>query len=189
MSSTAAATPISVRPQRVGDEQAVATVVEAAFARPVVVELVARLQSGPAAAGGISLVAEVGGALVGHVQLSRAWVDAAEQLVDVLTLSPLSVRPDHQRQGIGGRLVRAALAQAESAGWPLVFLEGSPQYYSRLGFEPASGLGFGRPSARIPEPGFQVAVLPAWRAWMVGRFVYSDAFWELDCVGLRPSAD
>ncbi|MCW2843627.1 MAG: hypothetical protein JWN22_1543, partial [Nocardioides sp.] len=38
-----------------------------------------------------SLVAEVDGEVVGHVQLSRSWVDARERLVEVLVLSPLGV--------------------------------------------------------------------------------------------------
>jgi putative acetyltransferase len=30
-----------------------------------------------------------------------------------------------------------------------------------------------------------VVVLAAHEEWMTGRLVYCDAFWELDCVGLR----
>ena len=37
---------------------------------------------------------------------------------------------------------------------------------------------------RIPAPAFQVTVLPAHEEWTAGRLV-CDAFWELDCVGLR----
>ncbi len=38
---------------------------------------------------------------------------------------------------------------------------------------------------RIPDPAFQVAVLDAHEAWMTGALVYCEAFWALDCVGLR----
>jgi putative acetyltransferase len=56
----------------------------------------------------------------------------------VLVLSPLGVRPEHQRQGIGTRLIEEALNAAEATGAPLLFLEGSPGYYRRRGFrEPA----------------------------------------------------
>src|SRR6476661_1907014 len=47
-------------------------------------------------------------------------------------------------------------ASLRSLDAPLVFLEGDPAFYSRLGFVAAGPLGFIRPSARIPEPGFQV---------------------------------
>jgi putative acetyltransferase len=66
-----------------------------------------------------------------------------------------------------------------------VFLEGSPDYYPRLGFARADERGFTSPSVRIPGPAFQVAVLSAWRPWMTGALVYGEAFWALDCVGLR----
>ena len=117
--------------------------------------------------------------------LSRGWIDAERELVEVLVLSPLSVEPARQRRGIGGDLVRAALAGGRAGGAPAVFLEGSPEYYSRFGFESALPRGFIPPSVRIPERAFQVVVLPAWQPWMTGALVYPDAFWALDFAGLR----
>jgi putative acetyltransferase len=68
---------------------------------------------------------------------------------------------------------------------PLVFLEGSPAYYRRFGFQAAGEHGFRRPSLRIPEPAFQVIRHPTYEHWMTGTVVYSRVFWDLDCVGLR----
>jgi putative acetyltransferase len=133
----------------------------------------------------VSLVAELDGSVVGHVQLNRSWLDARARLVDVLVLSPLSVEPGHQGRGIGTALVAAAVAAAVETGAPALFLEGAPSYYSARGFRRADQLGFERPSVRIPRSAFQVAVLPTHEEWMTGRLVYCDAFWELDCVGLR----
>lgn len=174
-----------VRPQRSDELEAAVAVVGEAFGRPEVVELVTQLQARPEGRAGVSLVAELDGNIVGHVQLSRCWVDAPDRLVDVLTLSPLSVLPRYQGRGLGGRLVREALQAAQNARCPLVFLEGSPIYYQRFGFEAAHRRGFAKPSSRIPEAAFQVAVLPDYEAWMTGGFVYTDIFWQLDCVGLR----
>lgn len=177
---------VRVRPQREGELAAVVAVVGDAFGRPVVAELVTRLQGSAAGRVGISLVAELDADIVGHVQLSRCWVDAPDRLVEVLALSPLAVLPSRQGRGIGGHLVRESLLAAQNARWPLVFLEGSPSYYQRFGFEAAQERGFSSPSPRIPEKAFQVAVLPDWEPPMTGGFVYTDVFWELDCVGLRP---
>jgi putative acetyltransferase len=174
-----------VRPQRVGELAAVVDVVGEAFGQPVVAELVTRLQDSPAGRAGISLVAVLAGDIVGHIQLSKCWVDAPDRLVQVLTLSPLAVLASRQGHGIGGALVREALLAAQRARWPLVFLEGDPRYYRRFGFEAAHTRGFTRPSTRIPEEAFQVAVLPDWEPSIAGVFVYTDIFWELDCVGLR----
>jgi putative acetyltransferase len=133
----------------------------------------------------VELVAEDDRGVVGHVLLSRSWVDARRELVEVLVLSPLSVRPDAQRGGVGAALVRAAVEAAGADGAPALFLEGDPDYYSRRGFEAATPRGFTRPSTRIPEPAFQVVVLDAHEEWMSGALVYCEPFWRHDCVGLR----
>lgn len=147
--------------------------------------LVEALRVAKAATAPLSFVATVDDRVVGHVLLSAARLDAPRRIVDVLTLSPLGVLPEFQRQGIGARLVAHALAAADGQGVPLVFLEGSPHYYGTRGFENAGAVGFRSPSLRIPEAAFQVARLSAHEPWMTGTFVYSEVFWAFDCVGLR----
>src|SRR3954468_20498518 len=83
-------------------------VVSTAFGEPPdgrVVHMMRALQSTGAARA--SLVAVVDEELVGHVGLSRGWVDARRELVEVFVLSPLSVRPDRQRHGVGTALLAA----------------------------------------------------------------------------------
>jgi putative acetyltransferase len=174
------------RVARTEDTEPVLRLVEEAFG-PDEGSTVARLVTAldASASTRASLVAEAEGEVVGHVQLSRSWVDAREALVEVLVLSPLSVSPSHQRQGIGAVLLGAARAEAERLGSPAVFLEGDPGYYSERGWSAAGPLGFTAPSARIPAPAFQVALLPAYEPWMTGALVYCEPFWALDCVGLR----
>jgi putative acetyltransferase len=174
----------SVRARRPDDAAAVAAVLTDAFGEDGahVAELDADLQRGPAR---ISLVAERAGLVVGSVTLSRCWIDAPRALVEVLVLSPLGVTAAHQRRGVGGELVRAALAEAEAARAPIVLLEGEPDYYPRFGFVQGAPLGLGKPSIRIPDRAFQVITLPDWQPWMTGALVYCDAFWRHDAVGLR----
>jgi putative acetyltransferase len=176
---------VVVRGQRPGERAAVREVIVRSFDEPVVADLAEALQDRDAGSNGLSLVAEHGDALVGHVQLSWSWLDAPARLVDVLVLSPLSVVPDQQRQGIGGMLVKQALAHAAQLGAPMLFLEGDPRYYSRFGFRPGADCGFTAPSVRIPPAAFQVVILPSYEPWMTGALVYVDTFWAHDCVGLR----
>jgi putative acetyltransferase len=166
------------------DGKAVCRVVRAAFGGDRVPRMVAALE----AAGDVvtSLVAEDEGAVVGHVQLNRCWVDARERLLDVAVLSPLATDPAHQGRGVGTALVAAALEAARDAGEPAVFLEGDPAFYSSRGFSPAASLGFDRPSPRIPEAAFQVALLD--ERLPRGPVVYCQTFWTEDCVGLRDPA-
>ncbi len=176
---------LELRPERLGDADAIRGVVVAAFGEEVVGELVDRLRTSPDWIEGLSFVAVHGGEVVGHVLFTRAILDAPRRLVDVLVLSPLSVAPAFQGQGVGSALVRFGLAAVATRPEPLVFLEGSPRYYGRFGFRPGESLGFRRPSLRIPEPAFQVVTQATFEPWMTGTLVYSRIFWDLDCVGLR----
>jgi putative acetyltransferase len=173
---------VHIRAQRPDELPGVRDVIDRAFGRDVVADLAEALANRPSTR---SYVAELDGRIAGQVQLSRSWLDAPERLVEVLVLSPLSVAPEARRQGIGGALVRHALAEAERLAAPALFLEGTPHYYGRFGFERASARGFTAPSVRIPDAAFQVVTLPAYQPWMTGALVYADVFWAFDCVGLR----
>ena len=176
-----------IRPETTADHDAVDTVHRRAFGpgEPIPA-LVAALRAAPATLRPRGYVA-VDGAdrVVGHLMLSAGRLDAPRRLVDVYVLSPLGVDPDHQKRGIGTLLVAHALAEADRVAVPLLFLEGSPDYYGQRGFKPAIPLGFRKPSLRIPDPAFQVVTLSTYEPWMTGTLVYSDVFWALDCVGLR----
>lgn len=175
--------PVTIRDQRADDAEAVAAVLGLAFAaEPEVVGLEAALGRRDDSRG---YVAVEGASVVGHVRLTRGWIDASERLVDAVVLSPLSVTPDLQGRGIGTALLAHAVEAAAALGAPAVFLEGDPGYYGRLGWRPAAEIGVEAPSERIPAPAFQVVTLPAYEPWMRGRFVYPETFWAHDCVGLR----
>ena len=175
-----------IRPELDADQAAVAALHLSAFPdNDRVPALVDALRVAPAPLEPMSFVAVHGADVVGHTMLSSGRLDAPERIVDVLVLSPLGVLPRYQNQGIGTRLVRHALAAADTRGVPLVFLEGSPDYYATRGFERADRFGFRSPSLRIPAPAFQVARLTACQPWMTGTLVYADPFWAMDCVGLR----
>ena len=134
---------------------------------------------------GLSLVATEAETVVGHVMFTQSLLDAPARLVPVQVLSPLGVLPERQRMGIGSMLITKGLEILNARGVPLVFLEGSPGYYSRFGFVAARELALRRPSLRIPDEGFQVKVLGGYESWMTGTLVYSQTFWDLDFVGLR----
>jgi putative acetyltransferase len=182
---------VDVRPEQPQDRPAVRRLHLAAFGDhgPVVADLVDDLRTILTADDGLSLVAEDEDGVVGHVMFTRSLLDAPRRLVPVQVLSPLAVTPARQRQGVGAALVRAALPVLSQRSVPVVFLEGDPAYYVRLGFRPGAGLGFRRPSLRIPDPAFQALPLPAHQPWMTGTLVYSEIFWRHDVVGLRDPLD
>jgi len=172
---------ILIRPETEADLEGIDSVVEAAFRRRDVVDLLHALR-GSSAWRDLSFVAVQEQQVIGHVAYTRGWLDAPLRLVEALVLSPMSVHPDFQRQGVGTRLVTESVRTLDA---PLVFLEGNPAFYSRAGFVGAGPLGFIRPSVRIPEPAFQVLRLRHTEPELTGQLVYPDAFWEYDSVGLR----
>lgn len=173
----------SIRPAVSTD--AVHAVIRAAFADEgdEVAALWAEVEQSDALRG--SLVAELDGAVVGHVGLSHAWVDARRELVDVWMLSPLSVVPALQGSGIGTQLLAAAIEAASQGRTPALFLEGSPAFYGARGLTRASRHGFSAPSDRTPDAAFQVVLYDTHETWMAGRMVYRDVWWRHDAAGLR----
>lgn len=174
-----------VRPETSADHDAVRAVVHDAFGGDEVPVLLDAMRESVAWLD-LAFVAEQDEAVIGHVSFVRAWLDTPSgPVVDVLTLSPLSVRRDRQGRGIGTTLAREALSRLADRSEPLVFLEGSPAYYRRLGFVAGAKLGFVKPSVHIPDTAFQVVAMASYEPWMTGALVYPDVFWRHDSVGLR----
>lgn len=178
---------VAVRVMEVGEFDAMRAVAVAAFeGEPSIGPLLGSLRESPSWIPDLCFVAELHGEIVGQVLFTRGWVDAMRALVDVLVLSPIGVRPDLQRQGIGTALIEHSLTTIEGRDEPLVFLEGHPSYYPRFGFRAAADLGFESPSVRTPAAAFMVLPMPSWdHSWQTGRLVYPGAFWRHDTVGLR----
>ena len=156
------------------DHATVDDVVRRAFAlRPEVADMVAAIHASPRFRPGLALVARVGDRVAGFVMLSDTdLVDDAGGRREVLTLTPLAVAPEYERRGIGSALVRAALAEAERRGEPLVVLEGSPRYYRRLGFKFAREHGISIDLPESAREGAQVYLLSSYDPRIRGRVEY-----------------
>lgn len=158
-----------VRAEHADDHEAIASVVEAAFGSPDEARLVEGFRASAGYVPELALVAVVDDEVVGHVMFTLT------ELADgtsILMLSPLAVRPDRQRTGIGSALVRKGLRLSAERGEPLVIVEGDPRYYSRFGFVAAFELGLERPYETIPEAAFQAVRLPGYVEQARGRVVY-----------------
>jgi putative acetyltransferase len=172
--------PFTIRAEQPDDVDAIAAVVTAAFSSPAEARLVALIRASEHYVAEWSLVAVADGEIVGHVMISYVTLRASASDRRIASLSPLAVAPARQRAGIGSALVREATARADSYREPVVVLEGSPDYYGRLGFEPAAPLGIDidLPSWAPPEAA-QVLRLDAYDASVRGRVVYPPAFDEV----------
>lgn len=107
----------------------------------------------------VSVVAAVDGTVAGHVMLSPTWIETGGAgAVEGLGLAPLAVLPEHQGRGIGTELMNSALALVRQTSCPFVVVLGSPRYYSRFGFEPASACGI-RCKWEVPQDAFMILIL------------------------------
>lgn len=162
-----------VRRERPEDAAQVFAVIEAAFEDRSVAEFAETIRASPGHVADLAFVAEAEGHVVGHTMLSRVGLEGH---ADVLILTPMSVRPDRQRQGIGAALVQAALAAANERGEPLVLCEGVPSYYPQFGFRSATELGLLRPDPKIPDAAWMAIPLRAYDPGLRGRVVYPPFF-------------
>jgi putative acetyltransferase len=134
-----------IRPERPTDRAAIAAVTRQAFGRDNEARLIDALR----AAGDVvlSLVAEQDGVIIGHILFSRLAVSVDGREVPAVTLSPIAVAPDHQRQRIGSRLVEEGLDQLRHEGIEAVFVFGHTDFYPRFGFQAALAARFEAPYA------------------------------------------
>lgn len=126
---------ITIRPERTGDERAIHEVVHAAFdghphsdgSEPAIVD---RLRADGDLA--ISLVAEDGGEIVGHVAFSPVTI--SDDSEGWFGLGPVAVAPQRQREGIGATLIEQGLALLRERAAAGCVVLGDPAYYTRFGF-------------------------------------------------------
>lgn len=103
-----------------------------------------RIRDGQAPIKGLSLVALDRDELVGTVRLWPVRLGLGRR---GLMLGPLAVDDQKRAEGIGTRLMEAAMARIEAAGEASVFLVGDPDYYRRFGFHPDATTGL-----HLPDP-------------------------------------
>lgn len=126
----------------------------------------------------LSLVAELeDGTIAGYLMLSQAEIRNGSDTCPVLALAPLAVRPDYQRQGIGGELIREGQRRAKKLGYGLILLIGHPEYYPRFGFVPAREHGLELTQYDVPDEVFMVCELRDGELRRIqGELIYPPAF-------------
>lgn len=116
----------------------------------------------------ISLVAELGGHVVGHIAFSP--VTMSDGSLNWHGLGPISVLPEYQKQGIGKSLVNEGLSLLKNLGSKGCALVGDPTFYQRFGFKNNPALIY----ENIPQEYF--LVLPFGDNTPQGTVVFHDAF-------------
>ncbi|MEE4199758.1 GNAT family N-acetyltransferase [Erythrobacter sp.] len=163
--------PVTIRPEAAGDDDTIFALTQAAFEgmahsdgdEPRIIS--ALREAGDLA---LSLVAEDGVRIVGHIAISPVTISDGTR--GWFGLGPVSVAPDLQGRGIGGALVKRAIADMRVSGARGIVLLGDPEYYRRFGFAHDPRLTYPGPPAEYFQALSMAGEMPS------GEVKYARAF-------------
>lgn len=122
----------------------------------------------------LSYLIEVDSKIIAHIAYAQGSLELASGgKTPLLLFGPVSVLPQYQKKGYGSALIRFTLDKAKQLGYAAVVITGSPDYYSRFGFVPASKHGIYYNGASEPSPFFMVKLLDESAAESL-KGIYSD---------------
>lgn len=121
----------------------------------------------------ISLVAELEGAVVGHIAFSPVSM-VGNQDFRAYILAPLSVMPEYQKRRIGSTLIEHGLHKISLLDAQVVFVYGDPEYYGRFGFSP-------EPAQRYIPP-YPLQYPFGWQALVIKERDMGNADLPISCV-------
>jgi putative acetyltransferase len=130
---------IQIRLESPEDAKVIRMVNEIAFGRKQEAELVDALRDAGECV--LSLVADLGGLIVGHVLFTHVAIESSGDCRKAIGLGPIAVLPEHRNQGIGSALVSYGLRVLDDEGYELVVVLGNPKFFGKFKFVEAETLG------------------------------------------------
>jgi predicted N-acetyltransferase YhbS len=174
---------INIRQENKKDHQAVFNLIEKAFKREVYSDhqeqfLVKRLRKSTAFIPELSLVAEIDNQIVGHILLTKIKIKNNQHTFRSLALAPISILPEYQNQGFGGKLIEFAHKKAKSLGYGSVILLGHKGYYPKFGYQQADMFGITLPFDVPKENCMAIELIKNGLKDVYGMVVYPKEFYE-----------
>ena len=137
----------TIRLERKEEQRATETLVRDAFwnvYRPGCLEhyVLHQLRNDPAFVPELNFVMERNGRLIGQNMFMRAVIRADDgRRIPIMTMGPICISPELQRQGYGKILLDYCLNRAAEMGCGALCLEGSIAFYGKSGFRHAAQFG------------------------------------------------
>jgi len=128
----------------------------------------------------LDFVALYNGRIVGNAVCAKSVIKTDdENECEVLGIGPISVLPEYQSKGIGGRLLELVKQTARDMEYRAIFLYGDPEYYSRYGFVAAENYDI-RTADNMYAEAHQVCELyEKALSGITGRY-FEDKVYEID---------
>lgn len=172
-----------IRKEKPADYEAVESLIQQAFALAEHRDgnehrLVKNLRNSDAFLPKLSMIAEHNETIVGHILLTKVQIKNGDEAFDSLALAPVSVLPEFQNRGVGGKLIEAAHHQAKTMGFTSVVLLGHESYYPKFGYKPAHTFGISFPFEAPPKNCMAIELAPNSLANVSGEIIYPDIFFE-----------
>jgi len=174
---------INIRQETEKDYKLSETVVEKAFKNAEYTDhkeqiLVDKLRKSDVFIPELSLVAESNKEIIGHIMLTKLFIENEDNRYKSLALAPVSVLPEYQNKGVGSKLINQSIKIAKELGFKSVIVLGHDKYYPRFGFKTASIWGIKAPFD-VPDEAFMALELEDNSLDDVtGRVVYIKEFFE-----------
>jgi predicted N-acetyltransferase YhbS len=83
----------------------------------------------------LDFVAIYNNQIVGNIMYAKSAIKNNDLEYTVLTFGPLSVLPEYQNRGIGGKLINHTVKLSKEMGYKGIIIYGDPEYYKRFGFK------------------------------------------------------
>lgn len=147
---------MNIRKEKESDKEKIWKVNAEAFKTEAEANLVNALREGGISL--ISLVAEEGEEIVGHIFFSPVELIGDDSGLKLMGLAPMAILPKFQRQGIGSQLVKTGIENCSAQGYDAVVVLGHPEYYPRFGFVPSVKFGI-KSEYDVPDEVFMILEL------------------------------
>lgn len=125
----------------------------------------------------LNFLAILEGRIVGNIVYSRSKIVSENDIeTQTITFGPLSVHPDFQNQGIGGKLMKQSFEVAKNYGYKAILIYGYPEYYTRFGFQPASKFSISRSDGEFAKALLVFELVENSLSATKGKFFESSGF-------------
>lgn len=99
----------------------------------------------------LDFVMEADGEIIGNIMYTKTCLrDESGAKKDILTFGPVSILPEHQRKGLGKKLMEHSFKKALEMGYDTIVIFGSPSNYVSCGFKSCKKYGVSLEGGAFP---------------------------------------